>query len=59
MPEYTSDQLVGGIHNAIKAGAMDAVEAFLKILAVQDPHRAQDVMDTLKIGLLLAAEREG
>lgn len=59
MPEYTSDQLVGGIHNAIKAGAMDAVEAFLKLLAVQDPRRAQDVMNTLKVGLLIAAERAG
>jgi hypothetical protein len=51
---FTADQLTEGIHRAIKARDMEAVADFLRVLAVVDPQRAQDVYDTLQLGLVIA-----
>ena len=45
----TSDQLLAGIHRALKARDFEGVAALLRILAVQDPHAAQAVLDALSI----------
>ena len=52
-PEFTTDQIVETIGAALRAGDMRGVEACLRVLAVQDPHRAQDVLDVLNVGLSL------
>lgn len=52
---WTADQLTEGIHRALRARDMEAVTDFLRVLAAVDPQRAQDVCDTLKLGLAIAA----
>jgi F0F1-type ATP synthase delta subunit len=53
-PEFTAEQLTEGIANALKAHNMEAVKDFLTVLAFVDPHRAQDVMDMLQAGIMIA-----
>jgi hypothetical protein len=56
---YTADQLTGGIANAIKAREFEAVEHFLRLLVVVDPKRAEEVWDTLQLGILLGGDPAG
>lgn len=51
---YSADQLTEGITRALKAGDAEAVYDFLRVLAVVNPRRAQDVMDTIELGLTIA-----
>ncbi len=51
---FTADQLTEGITRALKAGDAEAVYDFLRVLAVVDPRRAQDVMDMIEVGLTIA-----
>lgn len=54
---YTDAQLEAGIVNALKARDMEAVEAIMLVLAGQNPARAEQVFDTLKVGVAIASER--
>jgi hypothetical protein len=58
LPDYTPAQLEAGISNALTARDFKAVEAFLTLLALKDPHRAQVVYDTLKLGVAIGRERD-
>jgi hypothetical protein len=51
----TADQLVEIFHEALAAGNMRGVEAALLGLAVQDPHRADNLWQTLKLSVALVA----
>ncbi|MFJ8690198.1 hypothetical protein [Micromonospora wenchangensis] len=42
------------MHAALAAGDMEGVRAALTVMAPQDPHRAQELLDMLKLGLTLA-----
>lgn len=53
MSEFTSDQLVALLPIALERGDMKAVDCALRLLAVQDPHRAQLVVDTMKLGIAI------
>lgn len=56
MPELpTADELTKGIAAAIQAHDFEAVLAMLHVLAVVDPHAAQDVLDTIELGTRLAS----
>lgn len=57
-PELTPDVLVQMFHAALAAGDVRGVEAALKVLAVRDPHRAQELHDALELGLEIAALEE-
>lgn len=48
-------------HAALAAGDIKGVEAALTLMAPQDPHRAQHLMDALRMGLVVreAAEPGG
>jgi hypothetical protein len=50
---WTADQLTEGIHNALAAHDIEAVGDLLTALSFVDAHRAQEVYDTLKLGLML------
>jgi hypothetical protein len=52
----TPDQLEACVHRALKARDIQAVEGYLLLMALKDPHRAQDLIDTLKVGIRLAKE---
>jgi hypothetical protein len=55
MPDipWTADQLTEGIQRALKAQDMEGVTAFLRVLAVVDPDRAQGVHDAIQAGLTM------
>ncbi|MEV1315473.1 hypothetical protein AB0J14_05230 [Micromonospora arborensis] len=44
-------------HDALAAGNIKGVEAALTVMAPQDPHRAQGLLDTLSLGLALTDRR--
>lgn len=50
---WTADELTEGVHRALKARDMEAVADFLRVLAMVDPARAQDVYDTLQLDLAI------
>lgn len=58
MSEWTDDQIVHAIADAITDGATDAVDSLLRLLSRQNPALAVDVFDTMRLGLVLAAGEE-
>ncbi len=56
---WTADQLTESIAKALKARQVDAVPPLLRLLAVVDPHRAQDVLDTISAGMMIAERGQG
>lgn len=52
--QYTDDQLVAGVSNALADANLEAVEAIMLVLAGQNPTRAQEVYDTMLAGVLIA-----
>jgi hypothetical protein len=50
----TPDQLSTCIVRAIEVRDFKAVEGYLHLLALKEPARAQDILDTFELGLLLA-----
>jgi hypothetical protein len=47
-PEFTSDQIEHGIACAVEERNFDVIPALVKLLAIQDPARAQTVYDALR-----------
>lgn len=56
--EYSTEQLLDAIALAVKDRAFDAVAALLRRLAVQDPHVAQAVLDTVAAATTAASSFE-
>lgn len=54
-PRPTPEQCEQIILAALREGDIKGVEAALICLAVQDPHRAEELIDTLEIALYLIA----
>lgn len=59
MAKFTTAQIQEAIAEAIQARAFDDVRALLEYLAVQDPTAAEDTLETIKLGLAVAAQRDG
>lgn len=58
-PELPSaEQCEQIFHAALKAHDMEGVVTALCILAVQDPHRASDLLEMLNLGLWLSDQRD-
>lgn len=53
-PEFTTKQLEQIILGALKAHDMKGVVAALTVMAVQDPHSAQIMLDTLNLGIAIS-----
>lgn len=51
--EFTPDQIVDGITHAIREREFDVVPSLIKLLAVQDPRRAQAVLNSIEVGIEL------
>lgn len=51
---YTAEQILTGITRALNDGNMDVVESLMRMLAVADPHLAQETFDTMKLGVLMS-----
>lgn len=41
------------LHKCLKERDIEGVGHVLKLIAVQDPHRAQLLMDTMKVGIAI------
>lgn len=50
--QWTADEIVAVIPKVLDDP--EAVYALLRLLAVRDPHKAQEVLDTIELGLYLA-----
>lgn len=58
MPDqFTPDQIVDGITQAIREHQFGIVESLLKLLAVQAPGRAQDILDTIDLANIIGSSR--
>lgn len=57
-PEFTVDQIEAGIVLALRRGDFSVIPSLVTLIAVQDPARAQLVLDALRgrITLTLTAE---
>lgn len=53
MRSFTPDEIVAGIERAIHERELHVVPALIKLLAVQDPQRAQAVLDTIELAQVL------
>ncbi|GAB3156415.1 hypothetical protein GCM10027258_62820 [Amycolatopsis stemonae] len=51
--EFTSDQIVESIGTALAEREFKIVLSLLKLLAAQEPRRAQEVLDVIEAGLAL------
>jgi hypothetical protein len=57
--DATADQLASAIHTALKAHRVREALGLLYPLAIADPQRAQDIMDTMLLGIELAGGGSG
>jgi hypothetical protein len=55
--DLTAEQLTGVVADALRMRDLEAVTAALMQLAVIDPVRAQEVYDTIQLGLRMAERR--
>lgn len=55
--EFTPDEIEAGIVRAIHDRELEIVPSLIKLLALQDPARAQAVLDTVKLARKLAADQ--
>ncbi len=51
--EFTDDQIVDAVTQAIADRRFDLVEGLVALLALQNPTRAQEVLTTIRAGLAL------
>lgn len=51
----TGEQLQAVIVAALDQGDIKAVDSALTVMAVVDPHRCERVMETMRLGLAIAA----
>lgn len=42
------------VHRALQTGDMQGVVHAIRLMAVQDPHRAQRILDTLELGISIS-----
>jgi len=52
--EFTSDQITETIATAIRERDFEVVPGLVRLLALQDPNRAQEVLDTIQAGQIIA-----
>lgn len=57
--QWTAAEITECIHKALQDREIGAIEGLLKLLAVRDPRRAEELMDTLKVGLFMAGYKDG
>ncbi len=51
LDDVTADQLVTVVQTELKDRNMEGVEAALRLLAVKDPHRAEEVLTVIQLGI--------
>lgn len=49
--EFTPDQIAEGIRRALAKHDVKAVNGLIALLALQDPHRAEAIRQTILVGL--------
>jgi hypothetical protein len=56
--EFTSDQITETIATAIRERDLDVVPGLIRLLALQDPGRAQLILDTVDLARVIAKARQ-
>lgn len=56
-PEFTPDKIVASIEQALQECRVDLVPGLINLLTAQDPERAEDVADAIRLGEQIAHER--
>jgi hypothetical protein len=56
--EYTSDQITETIAVAIRERDFEVVPGLIRLLAMQDPGRAQLILDTVEVARIIAKARQ-
>lgn len=51
--EFTPDEIIEGITKAIHDRELAVVPNLIALLAIQDPRRAQDILDTIELARTL------
>lgn len=57
--EFTPDQIVQGIESALHDHEVAVVPGLIRLLAVQDPARAEALLDTIELGIAISRAAEG
>jgi hypothetical protein len=52
--EFTADQITESIANAIRDREFEVVVGLIRLLALQDPDRAQLILDTVEVARIIA-----
>jgi hypothetical protein len=52
--EFTSDQITETIAHAIREHDFEVIPGLIRLLAVQHPARAQEVLDTFELAQIIA-----
>jgi hypothetical protein len=55
-PTYTDAQIEKGIGLALERQDVNAVPGLIALLALQNPHRAEQIRETILFGLKIAAD---
>lgn len=58
-PTYTDEQIERGIHLALEKQDVEAVPSLIALLALQNPHKADQIRQTILKGLRIAAVAGG
>jgi len=57
--DFTADQIVEAITLALRDRNIEAVNGLMHLLAVKDPRRAREVLDTIELGIELGGHQQG
>jgi hypothetical protein len=52
--EFSVEDIEKGIHHALRAQDVQAIPGLLKLMALQDPERAEELRQTMLLGVTIA-----
>jgi len=57
--QWSADVLAEVVRRSLHDADMQGVDAAMRLLVLKDPHRAQELLDTMRLGLALAGRGDG
>lgn len=51
---FTPEQILEGINRALRDRELYVIPGLIRLLAIQDPHKAQEVLDAIEIARAVA-----
>jgi hypothetical protein len=56
--DFTADEIADAVAKAIHDHEFTVIPGLIRLLALNDPQRAQDILDTIELGLAIGAAHE-